>query len=208
MSFFRKNMLYLSRHYQDRNVTIKEQEMTSRHWTTKDLDYLPDDGTRYEIIDGELYVSPLPDWNHQLVCSQLAFLLHVWSEQPPIGKANFAPGIIFSEDTSVIPDVVWISKERLKTALQPDGKLHESPDLMIEILSPGTGNAHRDREVKLKLYSRRNAEEYWVVDWQARTLEVYRRENAVLKLYNTLNESDVLESPLLPGFRCQVSEFF
>ena len=182
--------------------------MATLYWTTKDLEYMPDDGNRYEIIDGELYVSRLLDWNHQLVCSQLAFLIHTWCQHTPIGKVNIAPGIIFADDTNVVPDVVWISRKRLKTALQPDGKLHESPELVIEILSPGIGNAHRDREVKLKLYSRRNAEEYWVVDWQARTLEVYRRENAVLKLYNTLNEGDVLESPLLPGFRCQVSELF
>ena len=69
-------------------------------------------------------------------------------------------------------------------------------------------NAHRDREVKLKLYSRRNAKEYWVVNWQSRTLEVYRRGNAMLLLHNTLSENDILESPLLPGFRCQVSELF
>ena len=182
--------------------------MATLYWTIKDLEYLPDDGNRYEIVDGELYVSTLPDWNHQLVCSQLAFLIQIWSKQTYIGKVNIAPGIIFTNDTSVLPDVIWISRERLKTALQPDGKLHESPELVIEILSPGMANAHRDREVKLKLYSRRNAKEYWVVDWQARTLEVYRRENAVLALYNTLAEDDTLESPLLPGFRCQVSELF
>ncbi len=182
--------------------------MAMLYWTTKDLEYLPDDGNRYEIIDGELYVSKQPDWEHQSVGVQIVALLREWNKQTHIGKANYTPGIIFADDTNVVPDVIWISRERLKTALQPDGKLHESPELVIEILSPGIANAHRDREVKLKLYSRRNAKEYWVVDWQARTLEVYRRENAVLALYNTLAEDDMLESPLLPGFRCQVSELF
>ena len=92
--------------------------------------------------------------------------------------------------------------------MQADGKLHNSPELVVEVLSPGSENERRDREVKLKLYSRRNAQEYWIVNWRLRTLEVYQRENAVLVLVKTLNENDILESPLLPSFRCEISQFF
>ena len=99
--------------------------------------------------------------------------------------------------------MVWISQERLKTALHKDGKLHNAPELVIEVLSPGAENERRDREVKLKLYSRRNVKEYWVVNWRERTLEAYRREDAVLTLEKTLEETDVLQSPLLPGFSCR-----
>ncbi len=69
-------------------------------------------------------------------------------------------------------------------------------------------NERRDREVKRKLYSRRNAKEYWIVNWRERNLEEYRRQYAVLELDRTLDETDILESPLLPGFRCKVSELF
>ena len=79
---------------------------------------------------------------------------------------------------------------------------------MIETLSPGSINIRRDREFKLKLYSRRGAKEYWVVNWQERTIEVYEREQAVLKLDRTLNENDVITTPLLPGFSCKVSQLF
>jgi len=182
--------------------------MKTLHWTTHDLELLPDDGSRYEIIDGELYVAKQPDWQHQLVCFKLAFLLEAWNEQSQAGFVNLAPGIIFTDDTNVVPDVIWLSQERLKTALQKDGKLHSSPELAIEVLSPGAENERRDREVKLKLYSRRNVKEYWVVNWRERNLAVYRRENAVLTLDKTLDETDVLETPLLPGFRCQVSQLF
>jgi len=103
---------------------------------------------------------------------------------------------------------VWISRERLAAALQPDGHLHLAPELAIEALSPGTTNERRDREVKLKLYSRRGVLEYWIVNWRGRSLEIYQREDAVLKLAKTLYENDVLESPLLPGFSCQVSQVF
>src|SRR6266851_3228093 len=113
-----------------------------------------------------------------------------------------------ASDTNVIPDVIWISQERLKTALYKDGKLHNAPELVVEVLSPGAENERRDREVKVKLYSRRNVKEYWVVNWQGRTLEIYRREDAVLTLEKTLEETDVLQSPLLPGFSCKVSQLF
>jgi Uma2 family endonuclease len=182
--------------------------METLRWTLRDVELLPDDGSRYEIIDGELYVAKQPDWQHQLVCFQLASLLQVWSEQSQAGIVNLAPGIIFTDETNVVPDVIWISRERLQVALQKDGKLHSAPELVIEVLSPGAENERRDREVKLKLYSRRNAKEYWVVNWQQRSLEVYRRENAVLTLDKTLDETDILETPLLPGFHCQVAQLF
>ena len=182
--------------------------MKTLHWTIHDLEFLPDDGNRYEIIDGELYVAKQPDWEHQLVSGNIYDALKTWNRQTKAGKANFTPGIIFTDDTNVVPDVVWISRERLKTALQKDGKLHASPELVVEVLSPGAANEHRDREVKLKLYSRRNALEYWVVNWHMRSVEIYRRENAVLMLVKTLNENDILESPVLPGFRCHVSQLF
>ena len=182
--------------------------MKTLHWTIHDLELLPDDGNRYEIIDGELYVSKQPDWEHQSVSFQLAFLLEVWNRQTQAGSVNIMPGIIYADDTNVVPDVVWISQERLSTALQADRKLHNTPELVVEVLSPGSENERRDREVKRKLYSRRNAKEYWIVNWRMRNIEVYRRQDAVLELDRTLNETDILESPLLPGFRCKVSELF
>ncbi len=182
--------------------------METLRWTVDDLELLPDDGSKYEIIDGELYVAKQPHMHHQIVCGQVFALLDQWSNQTQNGIAIFEPGVIFTNDNAVVPDVVWISHERYVIALQADGKFHSSPELVVEVLSPGLENERRDRELKLKLYSRRNVKEYWVVNWQGHSLEVYRRENAVLTLDKTLDENDVLETPLLPGFRCKVSQFF
>ncbi len=182
--------------------------MATLRWTSKDLEMLPDDGKRYEIVDGELYVSKQPHYHHQRVCVRLTTLLEVWSQQTKAGEANFAPGLIFADDEDVAPDVTWISRERRITALHTDGKLHAAPELVVEVLSPGVINERRDREFKLRLYSRRGVEEYWVVSWQERRIEIYRREKAMLKLDKTLYENDLLQSPLLPGFSCQVSEVF
>ena len=187
---------------------IAGAHMAMLRWTSQDLESLPDDGKRYEIIDGELYVSKQPDWHHQLVCSRVWELLQVWSRQTKAGVANSAPGVIFADDDDVAPDVIWISREQLALALQPDGKLHSAPELAVEVLSPGVTNLRRDRGAKLKLYSRRGVMEYWIVNWQERCIEIYRREEAVLKIHSTLYESDILQSPHLPGFSCQVSQIF
>ena len=177
-------------------------------WTSADLEAFPDDGKRYEIIEGELYVSKQPDWHHQRACGQLFRFLEEWSERTGLGEANGAPGVIFAEDEDVAPDVVWISAERLPMALEEDGKLHAAPELAIEVLSPGKKNEQRDKEAKLKLYSRRGVSEYWLVDWRKRQVEVYRREQATLRQVATLYEHDELTTPLLPGFTCQVRALF
>jgi Uma2 family endonuclease len=182
--------------------------MKTLRWNSRDLEMFPDDGKRYEIVDGELYVSKQPHWEHQHVCGQVYTLLKAWSRATRLGMANFAPGLIFGEEDDVAPDVVWISRERLATALHPDGKLHKAPELVIEVLSPGATNERRDREFKLKLYSRRGVQEYWVINWQERYLEIYQHEKGMLALNRTLYGKDALSSPLLPGFSCEVSELF
>src|SRR2546425_3558503 len=174
--------------------------MTTLRWTSQDLEVLPDNGKRYEVVDGELYVSRQPHLNHQIVCGKVFALLENWSNQTHTGLPIFTPGLIFADDDDVVPDVVWISQERLERAFQPDGKLHAAPELVVEVLSPGGANERRDREIKVKLYSRRGVLEYWVVSWQGRYIEVYRRDDAILKHTSTLYEADTLQAPCLPGF--------
>jgi len=129
-------------------------------WTVDDVELLPDDGSRYEIIDGELHVSEHPDIYHQLVCSRMASLIEMENDRKRSGLTIMAPGIIFDPNNAVAPDIVWISNKRYVVALQADGKFHSCPELVIEILSLGSENRRRDRETKRKLYSRRGAEEY------------------------------------------------
>jgi Uma2 family endonuclease len=177
-------------------------------FTSADLALMPEDGKLYEIIEGELYVSRQPNWHHQFTCGQIFRYLQEWNDTTGLGIANGAPGVIFAEDDDVAPDVVWASNERLAQILGEDGKLHASPELVVEVMSPGWSNQLRDRQTKLKLYSRRGVLEYWIVDWQQRTIEIYRRENEQLALAVTLLHTDALTSPLLPGFACQVAQLF
>jgi Uma2 family endonuclease len=135
-------------------------------------------------------------------------LLDDWSCQTRLGEAISGPGVIFAEDDDVIPDVVWISRERRDQILGPDGHFHAAPELIIEVLSFTGTNERRDREAKLKLYSRREVKEYWIVNWVMRQVEIYRRRGRRLKLITRLRAADTLTSPLLPGFSCEVREIF
>jgi Uma2 family endonuclease len=115
------------------------QPTTERvRWTTSDLELLPESSSRYEIIDGELFVPCAPHWGHQNVSGNTHAELRGWSITVGFGKAVQAPGVIFSDADNVIPDVVWISNELLATGLDAAGHLTLAPELVVEVLSPGT----------------------------------------------------------------------
>ena len=180
---------------------------TARKYTSADLLLMPDDGNRYEIIEGDLYVSKLPSAEHQYSCSRLTRFLDVWNDEHG-GLVLGSPGLVLSDDDDVAPDVVWVSRERLAGIFDKAGHLTRAPELVVEVLSPGKANAQRDRGAKLHLYSRRGVLEYWIVDWMQRLVDVYRREGDALRHAVTLYADDVLESPLLPGFSCQAAQLF
>lgn len=178
-------------------------------WTIDLVRQIPQiEGERYELINGELHVTTQPHTKHQIVTTQLIFELTMWARPTNAGIAIPAPGLIYAKNEAVAPDVVWVSTARRDEVIGKDGKLHASPDLVIEILSPGKANAERDREKKLELYSRRGVAEYWIADWQALSLEVYRPVDEQLQLVATLKAGETLQSPLLPGFACPIDRFF
>ncbi|MBW4552771.1 MAG: Uma2 family endonuclease [Aphanocapsa sp. GSE-SYN-MK-11-07L] len=178
------------------------------YWTTEDLQLLPESSNRYEIIDGQLLMTRAPHWKHQKVIVKASRILDAWAEATKLGETVATPGVIFDDADNVIPDLVWISHERLAAGVDEEGHFTIAPELIVEVLSPGTQNERRDRETKLKLYAERGVKEYWILDWRLQQLEVYRRQNALLHLVATLFAADILTSPLLPDFSCDVAEFF
>jgi Uma2 family endonuclease len=178
-------------------------------WTIADLKlFAGDHNNRYEIVDGELFVTRAPHWKHQAICINIGTVLKLWSDESGLGEAAITPGIVFSDADNVIPDVVWASHERLERLLDEAGHLTGAPELVVEVLSPGDKQEKRDREAKLKLYSVQGVQEYWIFDRIERKVEVYRREKAILKLAATLFTEDELTSPILPGFNCLVGKLF
>ena len=196
------------------------QAREPRRWTVAEVEALPyDEWRRYEIIDGELFVSAAPRREHQLACNGSAFVLTEWNSRHGLGEVLPGAGIVFTDHDGVIPDVLWISHERLAVFLDDSGHLTGAPELVVEVLSPGAANERRDREVKLKLYSTQGVEEYWLLDWRTQTVLVYRRLDAgtlprgprsaaALQLMANFGRDDTLTSPVLPGFAVRVARLF
>jgi Uma2 family endonuclease len=181
----------------------------SKRWTVEDVDALPDDGwTRYELVDGELLMSTAPRFEHQLVCTKGTTALEIWNDASGLGFVLVAPGLVFGRHDAAQPDFVWISRERSARVLDDKGHFSSGPELVVEVLSPGAANARRDRVLKPRQYSIYGVDEYWLIDWQAATVEVYRRQDDALRLVATLGADDTLTSPLLPGFALPIARLF
>ena len=176
--------------------------------TIADLDATPDDGNRYELIDGELYVSTAPQFFHQSILTAILVAFFEYLRENPIGRV--APGVVvvFDDFNGVIPDLVFLTNERMNKILV-GGRLVDAPEIVVEILSPGVSNERRDRHVKRKLYSARGVHEYWIADPDTRSLEIYRnRKQGGLVFHTKLQTGDEVASALLPGFSLPVESIF
>jgi Uma2 family endonuclease len=172
-----------------------------------DLDAMPEDGNRYEVIEGELFVSCAPGLPHQLVTANIIGCFLKYLEGNPVGRIVPTPGLILSKYSGVIPDLVFYSHARGKEIIAND-RLNAAPEIVIEILSPGRENISRDRIAKRQLYAKHVVGEYWIVDSENRSVEIYRLQNQSLELVAVLRENAELTSPSLPGFACPLSKIF
>lgn len=175
--------------------------------TVSDLEAMPEDGNRYEVIEGELFVSCAPGLTHQQVSMNLTFLISRYLENDPIGLVFATPGLILTELSGVIPDIVFFKHERRQEIISGE-RLVRGPDLVVEILSPGPENARRDRVAKRQLYARHGVAEYWMVNPEKAVLEVYRLESDSLALVAAFKDQDEISTPILPGFTCLAAEVF
>jgi len=180
---------------------------TTTRFTSADLQVLPQDNKRYEIIGGELFVSRMPHNFHQHVCTSISYLLEGWSRAGGGGRVLSAPGVVFAEDDDVVPDVAWVSEEVWHRAFDAAGHFTVAPELVVEVLSPGPENERRDRDAKLKLYSRRGVKEYWIVDWQVRCVDIFRQKDGSLELVERLI-GGTITSPNFPGLASSLAELF
>ena len=175
--------------------------------TIADLEAMPDDGNRYELFEGELFVSRAPGLSHQRVLGNFYAIFRAYLEQNPIGEVLLTPGVIFDEFNSAIPDAIFISNQRIDEIVSGE-RVVGAPELVIEIVSPGKENARRDREVKRQVYGKHGVKEYWIADPEARTWEIYRLGKRTLRLVATLTGEDEITTPILPGFRWKANQMF
>ncbi len=163
---------------------------------------MPDDGNLYEVIDGELFVTPFPKRAHQRVVSRLLGILEPYVFDHDLGEV-YAPGlkVVLDEQTGVGPDIVFVSKSRLAGG-EEDG-FYGAPDLIIEVVS---SKPQLDRVVKFKKYASSGVPHYWIADPKARVLEVFRLEGARYRRIAELKDDATLEHELFSGLRIALGD--
>ncbi len=175
-------------------------------WTFEDWRRLPDDGFHYEIIEGELFVSPPPGTNHQIAVSSLLAAMHYHAKRNKLGLVLTAPiGVRLPlRDSTVQPDILFVSRER--AAIVKDDAIDGAPDLVVEILSPS--NWVYDRSHKQEAYQQAGVREYWIVDYRARTVDVLVLEDEEYVQRGRYAEGSTVASEALSGFSIAVAEIF
>ena len=173
--------------------------------TVADLEKYPDDdGNRYELIEGELYVSTAPGLPHQFVLQNLQVALVIFLRMNPIGRVAPGAGAVFSNFDAVIPDLVFVSNERWSKIVANE-RFNAAPDIVIEVLSPGSENRRRDLVAKRQLYHKYGVQEYWIVDQEHQSVLIYRYTKTDEVIFKS---SDTLKSDLLPAFEISVESLF
>ena len=169
-------------------------------------DYMktPDD-ERYELLNGELIMSPSPKEIHQYISGNLHLVLGAFVRDRSLGRVYHAPFDVVLSDTNVVqPDLLFVSTER--AAIITADNIQGAPDLVVEILSPAT--AERDRTIKLDLYAQHGVQEYWIVDPDAKTITVLLRGGSRFEVNGIYREGQTLRSPTLAGFSVVVQDVF
>jgi Uma2 family endonuclease len=174
----------------------------NRQLTYADYAAFPDDGHRYQLLDGELIVMPSVSVWHQDVSLHLATRLLADVRQHDLGELFHAPLDVTLDDHNVVqPDISFISKGR--AGVLQDGWIIGAPDLCVEILSPGT--EHLDRVRKLELYARFDVTYYWIVDLGTRTIEEYVLSGDFYRVRSVAGYEEPFRPAAFPGFEFTLS---
>lgn len=189
------------------DIIIPQKE----RWTYEDyLQLIPPDSFGFEILSGELIVSPSPNRRHQRTVLSLGRILDVHVNTQNLGEIFVAPfDVVLDADPSVSenivqPDLMFISKDRLN--IITDDNIRGAPDLVIEVLSDST--ARYDRVEKMQAYIEFGVKEYWIIDANQKTLEAFDLTGDEPVLQATLAESDVFKPKLFPGLEISLSELW
>jgi Uma2 family endonuclease len=173
-------------------------------FTYQDYLLLPED-KRYEIIEGDLLMSPAPTGYHQDVVFRLARLLDDHVRADDSGKVQIAPRDVYLSEIDIVqPDILFVSKARL--GILEEKYVRGAPDLTIEVFEKAT--AARDRVLKAKLYAKYGVREYWLVDLQAKSVEILLNSETGFERQALFSASETLLSSLLPQLRISLADVF
>ena len=175
-----------------------------KKYTYEDYLKTPDD-VRYELIEGELLMTPSPVPRHQRISRKIEFILEEFVTNNDLGEIFYAPCDVHLDNENVVqPDILFISKERLN--IIGEKNIQAAPDLVIEILSESS--AYRDLIQKKKLYTRFGVKEFWIVIPKEDLVEVYILKEGVYALHRSFSKDDTLESPLLKDLKIELRKIF
>lgn len=179
--------------------------INKRIYTYKDYEAFPE-GAPYQLIGGELIITPSTAPYHQRISKRLEYILYEYAEKKKqLGEVFYAPVDVYLEETEVYqPDIIFISKER--ASIIEEKKINGAPDLVIEILSPSS--AYYDLRHKMKVYAKHGVKEYWIVDPDERSIEIYENINNHFFLVKKGFEQDKLNSKLIPGLEISLKDVF
>jgi Uma2 family endonuclease len=173
--------------------------------TAEDYRALPDDGPRYQLVQGELFMAPAPNRYHQDILRNITFLLLQYLQTHPIGKLYFAPFDVYLTEHNVFqPDLLFVANNRLST-LQRDGA-HGAPTLVIEILSDSS--ARLDGLAKKDIYMTTGVLEMWLIDPEEKSVAVFRLQENAEQPIAIWKETDQFESACFPGLMIDASAIF
>ena len=173
-------------------------------FTVKDYMSTPE-GTRYQLLDGEMILAPSPVTQHQRVLIRLYRAIHDFVSAGQLGEVFVAPyDVVLSDHDIAQPDILFVSSAR--SAIVTEANIQGAPDLVVEILSPGT--EEYDRGYKQALYSRHGVLEYWLVDPDAETVEVLTQGEQGLAPLDTYRRGDLIASALLDGLALETDQVF
>jgi Uma2 family endonuclease len=186
-------------------------EMTSHafeideKFTYKDYLHLPDDGKRYQIVNGELCMVPAPTPHHQIVLTRIFKLLDSFVTKWNFGTVLLAPCDVILSDVDVVqPDILYISHERLNIIKSKN--IEGAPDLIVEILSPYSQKI--DKISKTKLYARFGVKEYWIVDPDKKEVAVLQLKGGAYKRQGVFGIKEAFASKLMKGLTVKIIEIF
>ena len=183
---------------------MAEAVIEKKKYTYEDYLKTPDD-KRYELIEGELLMTPSPVPKHQRISRKIGFILEKFITENNPGELFYAPCDVYLDDENVVqPDILFIAKERL--SIIGEKNIQAAPDLLIEIISESS--AYRDMVQKKKLYTRFGVKEYWIVIPEEESIEIYIIKNKTYQLYKTYSGNDTLDSPYLKGLKIALKEVF
>lgn len=178
---------------------------SKKKYTYQDYFNLPDDGPRYELINGELVMTPAPNTMHQNIIVKMIYEIERFLQQQKIGKLFCAPtDVKFSDSNILQPDIFFISKER--SGIITEKMINGTPDVIIEILSPGT--AYYDLLEKKEIYEQSGVAEYWIVDPKKLRIDVYRNVGQSFELNQRVESEGVAKSFVIKGFEANIENIF